>query len=126
MKNLLVISLILFSMFTKASENLDICPKLDLDIPESKAKPTIKTAPSLPQGNGRHLPACIVVSFELVEISGSEGRGLMPSKVEIEGSSDKAWNKPVKAAVSRWLYVSKGIEYRGRQYVIYKIPSQSQ
>ncbi|WHI50271.1 hypothetical protein P3339_17735 [Microbulbifer sp. MLAF003] len=124
-KNLLITGLILFSMVTQATENVDVCPNLDLDIPESKAKPTIKTIPVLPKGNGKYLPACIVVSFELAEIPKSEGRGLIPRKIKIEGSSNKAWDKPMEVAVSRWLYLSKGIEYRGRQYVIYKIPAQA-
>lgn len=124
MKNLLIILLTLLSLPSKASGDVTNCPKLDLDIPESKAKPMIKITPVLPLGITKYPPACLIVSFELVEKPGSEG-GLIPGKIEIEGSSDRAWNIPVKIAVSRWLYLSEGIDYRGRQYVIYKIPSQS-
>ncbi|WP_413664675.1 hypothetical protein ACG1BZ_05180 [Microbulbifer sp. CNSA002] len=125
MKSLIIPTLTVLFMAAQASESADNCPQLDLDIPESKAKPVIKTAPMRPLGISKHPPVCIIVSFELVEKPGSEGGGLVPGDIKIEGSSDKAWNIPVKVAVSRWLYLSKGIDYRGRQYVIYKIPSRS-
>ncbi|WP_444906161.1 hypothetical protein ACJJIR_16525 [Microbulbifer sp. SSSA008] len=125
MKNSLVIILTLFSMASIARGDVNNCPKLNLNIPESKANPVIKVAPLRPLGTNRNLPVCVVVSFRLVEKTTSEGGGLVPGEIKIEGSSDKAWDTPVKVAVSRWLYLSEGIDYRGRQYVIYKIPSQS-
>ncbi|MCO1336763.1 hypothetical protein MO867_20765 [Microbulbifer sp. OS29] len=124
MKSFLIgASLILFSLAAQASENGAVCLDLDLDIPESEAKPVVKVAPILSKGNSKHLPTCIVVSFVLVAKPGSQGKALIPGNLKIEGSTDKAWKEPVKAAVSKWLYLSRGIEYRGRQYIIYRIPA---
>ena len=112
-KSFLLGFLVLFTSFSNADE---ICPEYNMDFPISQAKPVVKVSPRPPRTTGRKFPACVVVSFELSEKPGSNGKGLIPTRVKTEVSTDKKWNKSVESAVKKWLYLAKNVEFRERQY----------
>lgn len=121
MKKILILFLIFFSTVVQASVDEDLCPTLNLGIQKSEATPVVKVAPEYPKSTGRYLPACVIVSFELKEKPGTEGKVLIPSNIKIESATIEVWKEPVKVAVSKWIYLSKNVEYRGRQYVDYRL-----
>ncbi|WP_339068193.1 hypothetical protein [Teredinibacter turnerae] len=76
------------------------------DLPEgaTEGKPIIKVSPMIK--GGVNDGDCALVSFTLVEKSGSDGRGLVLKSIKVVFASNKQLAEAVEKAVSKWLYLS--------------------
>jgi len=95
-------------------------------IPEgsSAGMPVIKVDPQIVsniQSND-----CVLVSFKLVDMPGSNGNGLATDSIKIEYSTNHALSDSVLHAVSKWKYRTKEHKLGDMLYYSYKPPGSNE
>ncbi|MCK7599087.1 hypothetical protein M0G74_17570 [Microbulbifer sp. CAU 1566] len=116
MKKIVAFIPLLFTLNSTASQADDPCPDVALSIPVSKEIPSELEPPKFPTHGDRFLPGCVIVSFELAEMSDSQGGTLVPINLKIEAESHKKWSRSALKSVASRKYSAENVEYRGRQW----------
>ncbi len=93
-----------------------VCPSAINMVAKKAPDPVVRVAPVFPQ-HAKEDQACVVVSFSLKAKKGTEGKALVPVKVKAEAYSSKRFVKSSVNAVSKWLYLSEGVDPKERYYV---------
>ena len=81
--------------------------------------PIVKVAPVYPQfGTTKPIPGCAVVKFTLAVQPGTEGKAMIPDKIEVVRATEPRFGEAAASAISKWLYLSKNVPSSNEYYTV--------